>query len=169
MQALLLLSLLGAQAEAGELREPLLDLLGAYEEPPTADALRALGPTVEAELWELAADPSLPPTRRGRAVTALGHFPSEGTRAALARVLDDAAQPSLLRRKAAWSLGSVPGGVAHLLPRLGDGDAQVRAAVVGALAPHVDDPGVRDALAARRAVEGSTTVRAALDGALAAP
>jgi hypothetical protein len=123
-------------AAAGEQREAVLDLLNAYEATATADDLKRLGDGVELELISIADDQSVPTTRRGRAIVALGHFPTVPVRAWLEIQLHDRAKESIFRRKAAWALAVGFGDQVvetHLKSAIADDDVQLRIAVANAL------------------------------------
>ena len=90
-------------ASAGELREQVLEQLSGIEDVPSSEALNALGPGVAQELLEIAQDSTLPRSRRGRAVHALGHVPSDSGRRLLVSTLDGT--DSYLARKAVYALG----------------------------------------------------------------
>ncbi len=139
--------LLPLSAVAGDKRDAVLELLNAVEESPSAAELTALGDGVDAALMEIAQDTAVPHTRRGRAVSALQHFPSDPVRAFLEGQLDGT--DGLLRRKAAWSL-AVWGAsaVPKLSDALGDDDVQLRIAAAGALGA-IDAPEAKTALELR--------------------
>lgn len=168
MRALLLTALLiPTAADAGALREPVMDLLNAYEDTATAEQLSALGEGVTDELMEIAVDGEVPSSRRGRAVSALGHFPADDTRAFLDARLADADTSSLIRRKAAYALaaGWGEGAVRSLAGALADDDVQLRIAAAHALG-ELSDQAAKDALEARLAVEDSDAARDAIEKAL---
>lgn len=145
----------------------LADLLGAYEEVPSAAQLQALGPDVSKQLMALALDPAVPPSRRSRAVTALGHLPGDAERAfLLARLEGD---DPLLQRKAAWALATAYGddAVAPISTLLAHDDAHTREAAIRALGT-LKGPAAREALEARRPLEREAHVLHALDAALGA-
>ncbi len=153
-------------AHAGPHRDAVLDLLNAFEGAATADEMRAIGAGVDAELMEIADDGAVPTSRRGRAVSALGFFPSDGVRTFLESHLKKADRP-LLRRKAAMSLAAGWGeaSVDVLAKELGDSDVQVRIAVVRALAS-VEAEAAKQVLREHLEAEQETAVRAAIEGAL---
>lgn len=163
----MLLSILISLASAGELRAPLLELLSAPEHTATADELRALGPDVDNELRALADDATVPHSRRGRAVTALAHFPTATTRVFLDTQLKGA--DTLLSRKAAWSLarGFGDDAVPMLVHGLANEDRRVREATVKALGS-LGSPAAREALVGAHANETDTHVKAAMHDALEA-
>lgn len=161
--------ILASPAHAGPTDAPsptLADLLGAYEEVPSAAQLQALGPDVSKQLMAVALDPEVPPSRRSRAVTALGHLPGDEERAFLvARLQGD---DTLLQRKAAWALAAAYGddAVPQIVPLLSHDDPHTREAAVRALGA-VKGPAAREALTARRPLEREAHVLHALDAALA--
>ena len=85
-----------APAAAGALREPVMELLNTYEGAPTTAQLAALGDGVADELMDIAEDTAVASSRRGRAVSALGGFPSDDTWSFLNRQLGDDAAKSLV-------------------------------------------------------------------------
>ena len=134
-------------ALAGEKRDAVLELLNAFEDSPSAAELQALGDGVDAELMEIAADDSVPRTRRGRAVTALQHFPSDPVQVFLEERL--AGDDALLRRKAVWSLAVWgPAAVPKIAAALEDKDVQLRIAAAGALGS-IEDTEAKRALEQR--------------------
>jgi HEAT repeat protein len=155
-----------AQTTIDELRGPLLDLLGAHEHAPGADELRALGPNVSAALVSIASDASVPPTRRARAVAALGHFPGPREREFLEARLRE--PDALLQRKAAWALATAYGDEAlpALTPLLTHDDLQLRSATARAIGA-TRTPAARSALEQRLARETDPVAVGALEAALA--
>jgi HEAT repeat protein len=153
-------------AAAGELREQVLEQLSGIEDPPSAAALAALGEGVDEVLLQIAADDSLARTKRGRAVHALGYFPTESGRALLVATLD--APDRYLARKAVYALGNGWGEAAipELSRALSSSDLHLREAAVSAMAGIDADP-ARQALSDRLAVESDPTVRDAITAALA--
>jgi HEAT repeat protein len=154
---------LGSPAFAGDTRAAILDLLGAYEDGPTADQLRALGDGVGVELLAIAQDPTIASTRRARAVTALQAFPSDAAVTWITAELGSPAAESILRRKCAWSLGVLRGeaAVPALAGALADPDPQLRIAAAHALGS-IAAPAAKDALKQRLDAETDATVRAAV-------
>jgi hypothetical protein len=156
---------LTAPALAADHPAALMDLLNAYEVIPDAATLSALGPTVDADLRAVAEDAAVPPTRRGRAVSALRHFPTDANRtwleSALAGSSDD-----LIRRKAAlaladgWDEAALPA-IEATWPTAG---VQLRVSL--SLALGLIDGSAADAAAAvHLAAERDPTVRSALQQA----
>ncbi len=169
MRTLLTAILLAASlpAAAGELREPVMDLLNAYESTATPDQLAALGEGVAEELMAIADDGEVANSRRGRELTALGYFPGDETRAFLEARLADEDASSLLRRKAAYALGEGWGeaAVSPLGAALADDDVQLRIAAAGSLAK-ISGDAAEQALKSRLAVEDSDAAREAIEKAL---
>ena len=163
----LLLWALAGTALAGPLTEPVTSLLDGIEHAPTAAEFAALGDGVDTELLAIAADASAPTSRRGRALSALAFYPTQDVRTALEQVLGEEQGKSLLRRKAAGSLGAGFGDDATsvLEAALSDDDPQLRIAVVHALGA-IDTDTARAALSARRGVESQSAVVEAIDQAL---
>ncbi|MFT5681190.1 MAG: HEAT repeat protein [Myxococcota bacterium] len=166
LASLLILLSVSLPAMAGELRDQVLEQLSGVEDPPSAAALMALGDGVDAVLIELAQDDSLPRTHRGRAVHALGDFPTESGRTLLVTTLN--ADDSYLARKAVYALGRGWGESAlpELSQALSSDDLRLREAAVHAMAP-IDAAPVRAVLSERLAVETEPTVQDALTAALA--
>ncbi len=162
------LLLLASGAWAGEHRQTVLDLLGAYEEPPKQAELVALGAGVDAELMAIADDGAVPHSRRANAVIALQWFPSDTVRTFLVAHLEPGAD-ALLRRKAATSLGAFgPVAVPDLTKALADADVHVRAAAARALGT-IADPSARQALEQRLPVETDASVKSAITKSLGTP
>ena len=151
-------------AWAGPDRGAVMDLLNQLDGAPTAQDWVALGDGVDAELMAIADDDSVPSSRRGRAVTALQHFPTDGARAFLEGKLAVDAK-AILRRKAIWSLavGWGAGAIPQLESALSDDDVQLRMAAAAAFSRV---PEAHAALRERRAVETVSAVQAALDKAV---
>ena len=164
--SLLLLLGMSLPATAGELREQVLEQLSGMEDPPSVEALSALGEGVSEELLQIAQDNSLSRTRRGRAVHALGYFPSDAGRSLLVTTLD--ADDNYMARKAVYALGNGWGEAAlvDLSRALAAEDARLREAAARAMGSIGSAP-VRQALNERLAVETETTVRDAITAALA--
>lgn len=165
--ALLLLGL-APMAQAGGLRDQVLDLLNAYEDTATPDELRALGAKVDKELMQIADDDGVPSSRRSRAITALGHFPNDDVRTFLDGHAAEA-DKGILRRKAVLSLAVAFGAdaVPSIVPALADDDALLRVAAAQALAL-VEADASTEALKARLEVESSDAVKEAIQKALEA-
>jgi HEAT repeats len=139
-------------------REALITLLSAYEDTVNQADLVALGEGVDAELLAIAADPEVPITRRGRAVTALQYYPSDGVRSYLESVLSPTNDP-LLRRKAVGSLAAFgPSSVPVISAQLSDPDVQMRIAAAQALGV-VADPTAKAALQAALNAESDPAAR----------
>jgi HEAT repeat protein len=100
----LVLALLGATARAEPPVERVRALLSGYEQGPTAQALRALGPGTLGVLMALAEDPAERLYVRLRALGATAHFPEPRTRAFLLRVARQDGQNELLARQAVAAL-----------------------------------------------------------------
>jgi hypothetical protein len=93
-------------------RKTLKAWFAGYELVPDEARFRRLGASLGPALRAIAADAHEDVLVRARAVSALVYAPSAETSAAIAALLDDAAAPSLLKRKAVLVLGD--GGVAGL-------------------------------------------------------
>lgn len=169
-----------AQPDHERRRERLLFLLSGYEHFPTRDEL---GPTTDdatlsAELRAIAADTSLRPSLRARAVWALGYFDDDETFAALERLAEvDLARvkPMLrapadaMRHRAIAAMARARG--ARALPALvalfDHADLQVRVSALRA-AGSTGAP-ARATLRAQRALVGTDVEREAIDAALSPP
>lgn len=163
----LLVLALPVAASAGPKRDAVMDLLNAFEEPVRAADLAALGDGVDTELMEIAADPEVATTRRGRAVTSLQFYETDTVRTFLEARLVSGATESLLRRKAAASLAAWGAAATPILgPVLGDRDVQVRIAVAQALG-RVGDATARKLLRDRLATEPEPAVQEAITKSLA--
>lgn len=75
-----------SESQPGSLRVRLLDLLQATDSAPRPQELAALGPTMGDELCAIAADETLPPLARTRAIYALRAFPTPASRKLLAHL-----------------------------------------------------------------------------------
>ena len=83
----------------------ILELLSAYESPPTGPELASLGDDVDEALMAIAQDPDIAPSRRGRAVTSLSQLPPEPeTQAFLEEIFTRPDAPAYMRRKALVSI-----------------------------------------------------------------
>ncbi|MCA9489676.1 MAG: HEAT repeat domain-containing protein [Myxococcales bacterium] len=163
----LTLLLLAAASWAGEKRDAVLELLGAFEEPVAQKNLEALGEGVDVELMAIADDHAVPHSRRGNAVVALQFYPTDPVHTFLVAHLAPG-NDALLRRKAAHSLAAFgAAAVPELAPSLADDDTQVRIAVVHALG-RIEDPTARTALESRLPQEPEPAVKDAIAKALGA-
>ncbi|MES2644667.1 MAG: HEAT repeat domain-containing protein [Myxococcota bacterium] len=165
---MLLVAALSPAARADEaLRAKVIDLLSAYEEPANAADWRGLGAGAGAELYVLAQDGTLSPTKRAGAVYALGFFPTDTHRALLASLASTDGTDALLRRKAVYALaaGWGDGALSELSRALAAPDTQLRVAAARALG-RVGTPGATAALRGRLAIEADATVRTTLSTAL---
>lgn len=122
----LALCLLGAPALARPKPTPRAAVsaaLSRIDRAPTKKELLAASPEAPEVLRALAVDPDVPPWTRGRAIAALGHFPSPDTRNTLRSVLRDHERPDLMRSRALLSMArgfgdpSVPEVAAYLSDR----------------------------------------------------
>ncbi|MBN1336588.1 MAG: HEAT repeat domain-containing protein [Deltaproteobacteria bacterium] len=164
------LALLASAAHAADpaLAGHLQDLLGAYEEPPTSEDLKAAGPEAVGILRAFATDPSRPLAFRARAVHALGNFPDEANRALLLGWAHDAALPGIIRRRAIHALANGWGDAeaAHIGAFLADPDIDTRMTAAQALG-RLSDAARRPRLEQRLAVESNAAVKAVIVRALA--
>jgi HEAT repeat protein len=168
--ALLLAGLLSPAARADDgLHARVVELLSAYEDPPSAAEWRALGEGAGAELFTVAQDTTLSPTRRAGAVYALGFFPSEARRTWLATLAGSADGDAMLRRKACYALanGWAEGALPELSAALASPDVQLRAAAARAIG-RIAAPAARTALERRLGTETDAMVRGAITASLGA-
>lgn len=161
------LALAGVASADDALRARTIELLSAYEEPADAADWQRLGPAAGAELYAIARDATMAPSRRARAVHALGWFPSDEHRVYLAGLAADEAGDTLLRRSAVHALANGWGDAAvpTLATALKSDDVQLRAQTAKALG-RVATPAAKQALTDRLAVEKSATVRDAIGASL---
>ena len=154
-----------ALAQDPDLDRQVKDLLGQMDSPATAEDYRALGEGVDAVLVQVALDESQPRTQRGRAVQALGYFPTESTQETLTTLLggDD----STLKRKAVFALciGWDAAALPLVEPALSDEDVQVRISTAKALAM-IEGDAADALLTARLEVETEPAVQKALTKSL---
>ena len=123
---------LPASGWAGEKRDAVMTLLNAYEAPVSQTDLQALGDGVDAELMAIAADSSVPHTRRARAVTALQYYPTAEVRTFLEAQFEG--DDALLQRKAVYSLAAWgESAMPQLQAALASDDVQMRVAAARAL------------------------------------
>lgn len=159
MVACLCLACLGVAAPAlaqdsAQARGQVEALLGGIEYVPSAEQWQALGPQGEAALREIAADAKQPRTRRGRAMSALAHFPSPQTQALVQQILADPGAPVLLKRKALRTATVAFGeqGLALAQPFLHHEDKRLRESAILAIG-QLKTPQARQLLQARLDVE----------------
>src|SRR4051812_42562957 len=154
-------------------RQAVERLLGGYEPRATPAAFQRLGDGTDRVLIAIALDPTTPGTRRARALTALGHVPSDAGRALCRQVIKDEASRTEGRevldvRACAIALGSFgPSAAADLVPLLDHPAFDVRLGAARGL-EKARAPESAAALRQRLAVEPDETVRAVLDRALRA-
>ncbi len=157
-----------AAAQEPDLRETVLTMLGGYEAPAAADAdWVALGAGAAPHLLAIAADGAQPTSRRARAIAALGNFPGADVESYLASVLSEPVHNSL-QRNALRSLARTAGAsrLSLIASFLAHEDSTLREAAVHALGV-IGTPEARAAIEARRPVETSSAVTAAMDAELA--
>lgn len=154
-----------ALAQDPDITPQVMDLLGQMDSPATAEDYQALGEGVDAVLIQVANDNTQRATTRGRAIQALGYFPSDASKETLVALL--AGDDNTMKRKAVFALCIGWGADALPLvePALADEDVQVRVSTAKALA--MVDGEARDALlAARLQVETEAAVVKALEKSL---
>jgi HEAT repeat protein len=129
-------------------------LLAAPEHVPDAAEWQRLGPEAADELRAIARDERALVLRRGRAVTALAHFPNVATHQTLVALVRDERAPWLLRGKAAQSLASAypAEAIEHLAPLLAHPETRLREAAIKAVGS-LESAESRAALATRADVE----------------
>ncbi|HJN78238.1 MAG TPA: HEAT repeat domain-containing protein [Myxococcota bacterium] len=154
-----------ALAQDPDLKPQVMDLLGQMDSPATAEDYQALGEGVDAVLIEVANDDSQPKTKRGRAIQALGYFPSDQSQETLTALL--ASSDSTLKRKAVFALCIGWGDAALPLvePALADEDVQVRISTAKALAM-IEGDAADTMLTARLEVETEDAVKNAIQKSL---
>lgn len=162
----------GTPAGPGKPRS--VEALLAMHHPPAEAQWKALPPGADDALVAIARDTDAPVTRRARALSALALRGAPQGRQQLAATLGDPGADATLRRTSARALADTylatdADALEPLRAALADPDAQLRAAVAQALAPHATRDDVRAALQARAAAEQDAQVKAALDAALAPP
>ncbi|NCG21802.1 MAG: hypothetical protein GWP91_22525 [Rhodobacterales bacterium] len=165
--AIVAATLCTSPAMAGENRDAVLDLLNAFELPGSETDFKALGEGIDTELMAIAEDATVPTSRRGRAVSALQFYPNNVVQEFLVGHLA-AADKSLIRRKAAYSLAAGWGeaSIVLLQSSLVDEDVQLRIAVVNALG-NVDADLARKLLTEHKRVETEDAVKTAIETVLA--
>jgi HEAT repeat protein len=115
-------------------------LLGSYRSITVAE-WKALGPAAAPALEAAARDATALPTRRARALAALGVVQPTAAAPLVRQLASDSRAPPLLRSAAVDAAPGVlgPGAVAFLTPLLRDTDAVVRRRAAEALASSGDD------------------------------
>jgi HEAT repeat protein len=142
-------------------------LLGGIEYVPSAQQWQALGSEGEAALRQIAADTTAPRTRRGRALSALAHFPSPETRALVQSVLADPGAPILVKRKALRTATVAFGdqGLALVQPFLAHENKRLRESAILAVGK-LKTPQARELLEARLTAEPAPYLKEVLRQAL---
>jgi HEAT repeat protein len=131
-------------AAEGSVRDQVMALVGAIDQPVPPETWRALPAGAEAVLAELAASAATLPTRRARALeglSALGGGRAEQVHLDAARAAD---APRMVRTAAVRGLGRMlpPDRLAReVAPLLADGDPRVQAVAADALARHAPAQG----------------------------
>ncbi len=143
--------------------DAILDVLGAYEGVPDVAAFASMGPEAAGRLISVATDPAVPPSRRGRAVSALRLFPTSEVQAFLVGQFRTAPE-AVLRRKAVGALAAGFGDAAlnEVGEALASTDVQMRAAAAHALLA-MGTPAAAALAAERRLVEPAGHVVSVLE------
>jgi len=128
--AVVVAGMLGGSARAAseaELRARVEGLLGAYRAVTVAE-WRALGPEASVVLEPVARDPAALPTRRARALAALGVVQPAAAGPTIRELATDGTAPVVLRSAAVDAASSVLGPRAQdlLVPLLRDPEAAIR-------------------------------------------
>jgi HEAT repeat protein len=121
---------------------------------------------VDAELLEIAEDAGVSKSKRGRAVHALGFFPTDSNRTWLVRAL--AGQDSRFARKSAYALSNGWGdaAISDLEGALRATDVQLRIAAASALG-NLRSEAARTVLSNRLPDETESAVRQSIESAIA--
>jgi hypothetical protein len=124
-----------AAGSEADVRAQVHALLGSFRSVTVAQ-WRALGPDAAPVLEAVARDGAALPTRRARALAALGVIRPLSAEPLIRQLASDSTAPSVLRTAAVDAAPGVlgPGAVALLTPLLRDGDAMVRVRSAEALA-----------------------------------
>jgi HEAT repeat protein len=160
----LAVGLLAAPASAQEPTRPQVrQLLSGYEQGPSAEQWRALGPGTLAVLVALYDDPAEPPYVRLRAVGAAAHYPGPAARTFLLAVARAPDQGDLFVREAVLALGRAFGAeaLADVRPFLDSRHPVVREAAGRALGA-MATPEAAAALRSRITRERDRVVRGTL-------
>jgi len=125
----------GAGVPSGTVREQVDTFLSTIDTPVTAQQWQALGPDAAAVLMEIASTRTHLPTRRARAVEALGMRKDAAAAALVSGLVAAAGEPRAVRMAAVRALPQVARDRAQatLAPLLQDRDLHLRAAAAGAL------------------------------------
>lgn len=164
--ALTVCAFLPLSAWAGEHRDAVMDVLNGIEQPATKADLDAIEGDVVTELKEIALDGEVATSRRGRAISALQHFPTDDVRSFLETRLSDG-EKSLYQRKAisalgaGWGEGSIP----TIKKYLTDRDDQLRMAAARTLG-NIGGDEARGLLETRRKKEKVDAVKEVVERAL---
>jgi len=126
----------GKGQPAGDLRERVETFLATIDTPVTERQWRELGPDAAPLLLEIASARDQLPTRRARAVEALGMRQDAGAAKVVNDLATAAGTPRAVRLAAVRAVPRLSRATAQaaLGPLLQDADVQVRAAAAGALA-----------------------------------
>jgi len=155
-----------AQAQTPS-RDRVRQLLSGYEDMPTAEQWRSLGPGTLEDLVSLYGDASVPPYVRMRTITAAAHFPSPAARTFLLAVARAPGQTDLYVREAVLALGRAFGerAIDDIRPFARSRHAVVREGAAKALG-HIGTPAAVEVLRRRLTVEGAEHVRTAIRRAI---
>lgn len=147
--------------------EHLAQLLSGFEDMPSDERLRAMGPATVGTLAALYNDASQPPYVRLRSVAAAGAFHTPAAHTFLRAVVALPGQSDLFVREGLLSLGRAFGEAATLeiSPFLGRPESVVREAAVISLG-RIHSPRAIAALRARLGVEPDRGIRRRLEASL---
>ncbi|NTX35339.1 HEAT repeat domain-containing protein [Myxococcus sp. CA051A] len=152
---------------SGGLREQVLMLLDPSQGPLREEQWRQLGPQAVPVLRSLVVDPSVPSTRRARAMASLALIDPPQGAPSIQEVLEDPRAPADVRASAAGALARCLGteAIRPLAARLMDREDPVREAVALALG-RLGGQQARQALEERLPIEERPLVREALQRGL---
>jgi len=164
---LLLGALIASQMSfADDTYDAVLAHLSGIEETPTQAELQAIGDGVETALIAIAQDDQQPRSKRGRAIVALGYFPSSDSRVVVEGALQG--EDNYMARKACYAIGAGWGtdAVPLLTNALQADNVHTREAAAVVLGT-VGGDNARSVLTSRLDTETSEVVREAIQSALA--
>ncbi|MFY2559835.1 HEAT repeat domain-containing protein [Corallococcus terminator] len=152
---------------SGDLREQVLTLLDPSQGPLREEPWRRLGPQAVTVLRSLVVDPSVPSSRRARAMASLALIDPPQGAPSIQEVLEDPRAPADVRASAAGALAHCLGteAIRPLAARLVDREDPVREAVALALG-RLGGQQARQALEERLPLEERPLVREALQRGL---
>ncbi len=142
-------------------------LLGGFEHVPSMEDWQKLGPGAADVLRQIATDPHELNTRRSRALSALSHFPTPEAKQFLQDFLNNAQQPTLLRRKAVLSLayGFGPDIIPVIEPFLADQNKRMRESAILAVG-NIATPRAKELLEKRLEIEPTNYLKETIEKTL---